>query len=239
MTPQERDVLLPLLDKLRQTRLPNKDDEADRYIHETVQEQPDLAYILTQTVLMQDYALHAAQDRISALQAQVQQGQTQQPQPSSGGFLGGLFGGGASHAAQPQAQPQTSPWGSVQAQRPSYGPQIATAMQPGAGQPSFLRSAATTAAGIAGGALLFQGLEGLMGGHGGFGGGGFGGGGFLGGGGGGFAQPEVVENVTNNYYDQPVPDDQVGVQGGDSDDDQADQANFDDSSSGGDDSFNI
>ncbi len=238
MTPQERDVLLPLLDRLRQTQLPQKDAEADQFIHQAAQSQPDLAYILTQTVLMQDYALHAAQDRIRALESQVPQGQ----HPSSGGFLSGLFGGHSSAPAQmPQqyaaAPPQGGPWGGQPQQaRPTYGPQIATAMQAGSGQPSFLRSAATTAAGIAGGALLFQGLEGLMGGH----GGGLGGGGFLGGGYGG--QPEVVENVTNNYYDQPVPDDSVGVQGGDSDDAQADQANFDDTGGdfgGGDDSFNI
>ena len=56
---------------------------------------------------------------------------------------------------------------------------------------------------------------------------------------GGFGQPEVVENteVVNNYYDQPVPDDQVGVQGGDSYDDATD-ANFD-TGGGNDDSFNI
>jgi hypothetical protein len=55
-----------------------------------------------------------------------------------------------------------------------------------------LRTAATTAAGVAAGALAFQGIESLM--HG-FGHpGGFGGGGYFGGG-----APE--ETVINNYYD--------------------------------------
>jgi hypothetical protein len=64
-----------------------------------------------------------------------------------------------------------------------------------------LRSAATTAAGIAGGALLFEGIESLMGGHGGFGGmGGYGGvGGFM-------PQPGITETVVNNYYDNPGHD---------------------------------
>ncbi len=58
-----------------------------------------------------------------------------------------------------------------------------------------MRTAATTAAGVAAGALAFQGVESLIGGFGhsaGFGGGS----GFFGGGGG---RPE--ETVINNYYD--------------------------------------
>ena len=60
-----------------------------------------------------------------------------------------------------------------------------------------MRTAATTAAGVAAGALAFQGIESLM--HG-FGGGsaGLGGGGFFGGG----ERPE--ETVINNYYDDPA-----------------------------------
>ena len=73
-------------------------------------------------------------------------------------------------------------------------------------RPAFLRSAATTAAGIAGGALLFQGIESLFSGHGGYGGGfggaGFGGAGF--GGGGFLPQPGITETVVNNYYDAPA-----------------------------------
>ncbi len=216
MTPQERDVLTPLLDKLRQTQVPDKDAEADQLIRQTLQAQPDGAYILAQTVLMQDYALHAAQDRIHALEQQQSSSA-----PSSGGFLGGLFGGG--RPAQPA---QGGPWGTAP-QQSSYGPQIASAVQLQYGQPSFLRGAAQTAAGIAGGALLFQGLEGLFGGRGGGFGGGMGGG-FLGG---GFGQQGIVENteVVNNYYDQPAQADQGS-------DDISDQGNFD--TGGGDDSFN-
>src|SRR5581483_11138853 len=80
---------------------------------------------------------------------------------------------------------------------PAYGapaPYPTTAaMAPSAGG-GFLRSAVTTAAGVAGGALLFQGIEGLLGHH----AGAFGpalGTGY------GYGGPTVVEeNVTNNYY---------------------------------------
>ena len=77
-----------------------------------------------------------------------------------------------------------------------------TTMAPGAGG-GFLKGALGTAAGVAGGALLFQGIENMLGHNAGpFGGGGFGGGGgFLGGGYGGGGS-EVIENreTVNNYY---------------------------------------
>lgn len=209
MTPQERDALLPLLDRLRQTRLPEKDAEADQLIRQTVQAQPDAPYILAQTVLMQGYALDAAQDRIRALEQRLSQGQP--PAHASGGsFLGGLLGGRSS-APVPPAPQYGAPYGS-QYPGSAYGQQVAGAVQGGGlsgGGSSFLRSAAQTAAGVAGGALLLQGLEGLFGGHGGFGGGmlgGFGGAGLLGGAGGG-----PVNETVNNYYDQP-PADYQGAQ---------------------------
>ncbi|OAX66987.1 hypothetical protein A6R71_17165 [Xanthomonas translucens pv. arrhenatheri] len=74
-------------------------------------------------------------------------------------------------------------------------PEQAPVAAPAARGPSFLGTAATTAAGVAGGMFLFEGVESLLGGH---------HGGFLGG---GSSQPTVVENVTNNYYDEaPLQD---------------------------------
>ena len=64
---------------------------------------------------------------------------------------------------------------------------------PGAGS-GFLRQAATTAAGIAGGALLFQGIQSLFGPH--------YGGGFLSG---MPPQPGISETVNNYYGDQSAP----------------------------------
>ena len=92
------------------------------------------------------------------------------------------------------------------AYQPQYQapPQYAAAPAYGAPAPGpspvggFLRSAATTAAGVAAGALAFEGIESLM--HGGFGhegGGGWGGGGY------GSGAPPVEETVINNYYDDP------------------------------------
>ena len=74
---------------------------------------------------------------------------------------------------------------------------MAPPVQP-SGMSSFLRSAGTTAAGIAAGALAFEGISSLFGGLGGLMGGGHHqgmGSGFLGG------QPPGGETVINNYYD--------------------------------------
>ncbi|GIL41290.1 DUF2076 domain-containing protein [Roseiterribacter gracilis] len=181
MTPQERDLLTNLVDRLRAAPPQQKDAEAEQLIRDAVRLVPDAPYLLAQTVLMQDFALNQAQQRIQELERQAAQ-----PQQSGGGsFLGGLLGGGAARAAQPA--PAAGPWGAApQQQQPQYAPQ-AQAFAPQGQQPSFLRSAATTAVGIAGGALLFQGLSSMFGGH------------------QAFAQgvsstPGLGETVVNNYY---------------------------------------
>jgi hypothetical protein len=218
MTPQERDLLTNLVSRLRQSPSQQTDPEAEGMINDLVAEKPDTPYVLAQTVLIQDYALHQAQDRIADLQQQLQG----QPARKTGGFLSAIFGGGEPPPQRPPQYQQQA----YQPPQPAYQPQPAYA-QPaagpwggGSGQPSFLRSAATTAAGIAGGALLFQGIESLMGGHGGFGGG-FGGGGF--GGAGFMPQPGITETVVNNYYDNPTP----GADNAGFDNSGFDNANFD------------
>jgi hypothetical protein len=237
MNPQERDLLTNLVTRLRQSPPQQRDPEAEAIINDLVRDKPDIAYVLAQTVLIQDYALHQAQSRVADLEQQLQ-GQPAQPQ--SGGFLSAIFGSGKPPAPQPQPQQYQQP----QYQQPSYAPQPSGGPwgQPQtSGQPSFLRSAATTAAGVAGGALLFEGIESLFGGRGGFGGGmggGFGGAGFM-------QQPGITETVVNNYYeDSPRDSDRADFDSSSSDRDLSD-ASFDDGgfdsssdfSGGGDDSI--
>ena len=206
MIPQERDLLTNLISRLRQSTAPDRDAEADQLITDLVRERPDVPYVLAQTVLIQDYSLHQAQARIAELEQQLVQGRAPQ---GGGGFLGAIFGSSRPETATPvrpqpafqQVPTASGPWGNSPAQ--GSGPQ-ATAQQafaPPSGQPSFLRSAATTAAGIAGGALLFQGIESLLGGR----GAGFGpyGASY---GGGVMPQPTLTETTINNYYDTPAPD---------------------------------
>ena len=85
-----------------------------------------------------------------------------------------------------------------QYQQVQYGPPI------GIGQPSFLRGAMQTAAGVAAGALAFEGVEAVLHGLGGFGHPGMGYGGVgMGGFGMGSSFERPQETVINNYYDDP------------------------------------
>jgi hypothetical protein len=205
MTPQEKELLTTLLDRLKNAPTQAKDPEADALIRQATAERPDLPYYLVQTVLIQDLSLHQAQQRITDLEKQLADAQ-QATKPTVGSFLGGLFGNrppapaGSPPAAGPwtrspqvAAAPPAQPYGQPQ---PGYA-------QPGYGQPmggaggmmggmggggGFLRSAAATAAGVAGGALLFQGIESLFGNH--FAGGLMGGQGMTSG---------LGESVANNY----------------------------------------
>jgi len=184
MTPDERTLLTQFLGDLARAQGVAKDQEAAQMIDNAIRANPDSGYVLVQHALMADQALHQAQAQIAQLQAQLQQAAQPSPQPS---FLGGGLG---QTMAPP---PQQGPWG----QQPPPQPQPYYGSGPfssGGGLGSFLRSAGTMAAGVAGGELLFSGLSGMFGGHGGGFGGGFGGGGFGGGG---------TENVTtiNNYND--------------------------------------
>jgi hypothetical protein len=191
------------------TRLDDKDPEAAQRIEEWSARNRDAAYILAQTVLVQSYALEQAKAQIQNLQQQVaQHPAAQQQKPAS--FLGSIFG----HKDEPRPQQPAAAYAQPQQQQgyvpvPQYGtPQQygqtagypPPAYAPGSGGSSFLRSAATTAAGVAAGALAFEGVESLM--HG-FGhAAGFGGYGGLGSGVGEFSgRPE--ETVINNYYDSP------------------------------------
>lgn len=202
MTPDERQMLSGLFDRVRSAANGPRDQEADAFIADAMRSNPGAAYVLSQTVLVQQQALEAATRRISDLETQVRSGG--QGQPESGGFLGNLgrslFGGGAQTPApvsrsydarayenppqgygQQRAQyappppPQGGPWGGGAAAAPQ-----------GSG---FLGGALQTATGVAGGMLAANAIEGLLGGH--------RGGGGLFGGGGGFGGPS---EVVNNYY---------------------------------------
>ena len=192
MTPQEQSMLEDLVRKVNETKLTEKDPEAEQLLKEGLAGDPDAVYKLAQTVLIQNLALNQARAQIQ----QLQQAQ-QQPQPARAtSFLGGLLGHRDPTPPPVQPQYQQVPYQPVP---PQYAPAQAYYAEPPSAAGSFLRSAATTAAGVAAGALAFEGIESLF--HG-FGGGMWGGGGW---GGGGFGSPAPVvdETVINNYYDDP------------------------------------
>lgn len=179
MTPQEKDLITQLLDRLKQAGGQPKDPEAEALIRSAVQTTPDIPYVLVQTALIQTMSLEGAQARITELEREVAQAkEAAAAKPTS--FLGGLLGGGgrpvpqpAQPMARPGSVPQTGGYG--QQPPPGYAPQQ-QGFQPqqagpaAGGGSSFLRTAAMTAAGVAGGALLFHGISSMMSGRGGGGG---------------------------------------------------------------------
>jgi uncharacterized protein len=145
-------------------------------------------------------ALANAQSRISSLEKQVAEAKTGAgAQQSGGSFLSGvasLFGGGQSRE-QPQRATPPPPPPPPTIQQPPQPPAYAYPPQaPRSGTGGFLQGALTTAAGVAGGALLFQGIESLIGHNPGpFAGAVSPSGGFLGG-----DRPTENTEVINNYY---------------------------------------
>jgi hypothetical protein len=205
LTPQEEQLLNSLADRVNQTQLQEKDPEAEALLNRSFGRNPDALYILAQTVLVQNIALDQAKAQLAQLQQQAQQ--PSQPAHSTS-FLGSLLG---RRDPEPEQQPAPPPYQPVNPQYLQQAPPPPQYVQPQyqqpqyaltqSGGPSFLRGAIQTAAGVAAGALAFEGVESVL--HG-LGGGrseyGIGGPGM--GMGGGFDRP-VEETVVNNYYDDP------------------------------------
>jgi hypothetical protein len=182
MTPDERQLITGLFDRLRQTGLPEKDREADQLIRDYLRQMPDATYMLVQSVIVQEMALNEAQARVDELEHRVRQLERLQPQQSSGGsFLGGLFGGGGatqrpSGGSVPATGRQSagfgqgasapmrssSPWGQQSA--PPMGGQTMASGGGGGGGGGFIRSAMATAAGVAGGMLAANAIQNMLGG---------------------------------------------------------------------------
>lgn len=150
MTPQELQALESFLAQLTQAQAGTKDPQAEARIAEAVARQPDAAYLLVQRAMLLDQALAGAKTQIAQLQTRLQAAQA----TGSGAFLdpAGTWGQHAGSAPPP-----------AMASAP-----VAPAAQPsrsgflGDGMRSTLGSIATTAAGVAGGAFLFQGIESLF-----------------------------------------------------------------------------
>lgn len=148
MQSQERDLISGLFERLKPFESQPRDAEAETLIRGLAAQQPASPYLLVQTVLVQEQALKAAQERIAELEAKA--GATP---PAAAGFLG--------------SAPKISPWGAQPATPrpsvPSTRSPLQAAVAPQQAGGGFLRTAMATAAGVAGGALLFEGIRGLMG----------------------------------------------------------------------------
>jgi uncharacterized protein len=192
MTPQERQLVDDLFDRLSKMESAARDPDATAAIAQGLRVAPNAIYPLVQTVLVQDEALRRANSRIQELEGQ---GTPQQDQ--GGGFLdsmrGAILGQGQSQGSVPNVRPpdvgsrpvwnsgqvlqQSSPphydQGSYgQHDQGSYGqpyggPQAPMGSGIGGGMGgggSFLGTAAAAAAGVVGGSLLLNSIRSMMGG---------------------------------------------------------------------------
>jgi hypothetical protein len=152
--------LFTKLSKVEQQSGP-RDAEAEKFISDHVSTQPGAPYFMAQTIVVQEQALAAAQERIAQLEAQEPE---QAPQQQRGGMFANMFGGGAS--VQPATSRQAGtvpsvgrggPWG-------QQGEAASQPMQQGRAGGGFLAGAAQTAMGVAGGVLLGSAIGSMFGG---------------------------------------------------------------------------
>jgi len=188
MTPQERQLIDDLFDRLARLESAPRDPDAVGAIAQGLRGAPNAVYPLVQTVLVQDEALKRANSRIQELEQALAAGQGS-GQAQSGGFLDSMrdkiLGQGATRGSVPNVPPplpENRPvWnsGQVMGQMPpghydqgrygqgysqGYGQGSFGVPQSPFGGGSFLGTAAATAAGVVGGSLLLNSIRGMMGG---------------------------------------------------------------------------
>lgn len=154
MQSEEQRLIDGLFGRLKQAEENSapRDEGAEQLIQSHLARQPDAAYYMAQTILIQEAAMKQLNGRVQALEGQIAQLQHDaRQQQSSGGFLAGLFGSGASKGSDPipgaQAYQNVQPGGySAQPAAPGYA-----APRGGSG---FMAGALQTAAGVAGGVIM-------------------------------------------------------------------------------------
>jgi hypothetical protein len=173
MTPQERQLLNDLFERLAALENEPRDPEAEQLIREGLARAPHAVYPLVQSVLVQDEALRLADATIQELEAALRGTGA----PEQRGFLDNMrdavFGREEPRGSVPTVRPGERPMGVPPQYRqdaggPAWGgggPQAAPmGQEPGRGG-SFLGTAAAAAAGMLGGGLLLDGIRGMLGGH--------------------------------------------------------------------------
>jgi hypothetical protein len=178
MTPQERQLVDDLFDRLSKLESTPRDPDAIAAISQGLRKAPNAIYALVQTTLLQDEALKRAHARIQELEG----GEGEQ-QPS-GGFLDSMrdaiFGQNQSRGSVPNVRPPEvgshPAWntgqvlqqgqGPGQYNQGQYGQPYGAPQAPvgGGGGGSFLGTAAAAAAGVVGGGLLMSSIRSMMGG---------------------------------------------------------------------------
>jgi uncharacterized protein len=155
MTPQERQLVDDLFDRLAGLENAPRDPEAEGAISEGLARAPHAIYPLVQTVLVQDEALKRADARIRELTGEDTPG-------ASGGFLDSMRQAMTGRATSVPSVRQGAP-GNPDPRWNTGGTFTAAGPSPGG---SFLGTAAASAAGVIGGALLLNSISSMFGRHG-------------------------------------------------------------------------
>ena len=95
MNADERQLIAGLFERMRSYGAPEKDREAEALINQQLRANPDAAYMLVQSVLVQEQTLEAANNRVLELEEQLRSMEEgDRPRGArAGGFLGGYWGG--------------------------------------------------------------------------------------------------------------------------------------------------
>lgn len=186
MNSEEQTLIDGLFSRLQhaETEAAPRDAQAETRIKEHLARQPAAGYFMTQAILVQEAALKSLDEQnkqltqqVQRLQAELQAAKAQNGAPAAsggGGFLSSIFGGGSSRPASSQSAAPTSTGGwrepapqqnfNAPAPQQNFGaapPNYAQQAAPAAGN-SFLGGALKTAAGVAGGVMLAQGIGSLF-----------------------------------------------------------------------------
>ncbi|AIG03094.1 periplasmic ligand-binding sensor protein [Pseudomonas fluorescens] len=234
MNSEEQTLIDGLFSRLQQAETDSapRDVQAEARIKEHITRQPAAGYFMTQAILVQEAAIKSldAQNKeqaqhIQQLQDQLQQARSTQPAAGGGGFLSSIFGGSAREPQPAPSAPASGAGGWREPTRPGFNSAPAPQQnyqQPQQAAPAgsgFLGGALKTAAGVAGGVMLAQGISSLFSHN---------------------QQPQVVEEIIR---EEPAPasdnsgwgNDDQRFAGNDSTDNFADGGYADDSSYFGDD----
>jgi hypothetical protein len=173
MTPQERKLIDELFDRLASLENTPRDADAVRAINDGLQRAPNSLYPLVQTALVQDEALKRADARIRELEDElgVEPGEPVKQTGFLDNMRDALLGKpqGSVPSVRPGAAPAaTSPWRTTSVPQQGYAAQPdpgVSAPMPGSAGSSFLGTAAASAAGVVGGALLMNSFRSMFGGQ--------------------------------------------------------------------------
>ena len=118
MSPEERQLLTGLFDRVRTASATPRDPDAEALIQQSTRDQPYATYYLAQAVIVQEKGLEAASNRIRELEERVRQLEAGEDDhrraEHSGGFLSSIFGSSQAPAPTPASSvPPAGPWGSA------------------------------------------------------------------------------------------------------------------------------